>query len=219
MSVRKLARNGKTTWGYVFDLPGSSRADRKRAAKWGFATKKKAAEAEAARRIEEEQKAAASARGIAVLPRTLGELLEEWLKEYVSKLEPKTQEDYYWWIRKLGAPLLALPVQEINALHLTREWNRLAAEGGRHHITKRARPLGVKTVKLVKAAVSSAFTWAIGQGMATSNPVRDSVVPRGQTAPEAAVLTPAQQRLLIDAAQHSDVPRRKRDWACAAKKS
>src|SRR6516225_5165415 len=131
MSVRKLVRNGKTTWGYEFELVGSSRADRKRTAKWGFATKKNAIKAEAERRIEEEAKAEAAARGIAVVPRTLGQLLDEFLAQHVaprkepngasSGLSPKTYEDYQAWISKISAPLRAMPVGEVNALTLTRE--------------------------------------------------------------------------------------------------
>jgi hypothetical protein len=57
MSVHKYkSRAGKIRWGYQFSLPGSTRKDRKRVFGSGFATKGEATDAEAARRMEEQQK-------------------------------------------------------------------------------------------------------------------------------------------------------------------
>jgi integrase len=202
-------------WGYEFELPGSTRTNRKRAYKWNFKREKDAIKAEAERRIEEDAKAEAAARGIAVLPRTLGQLLDEFLEQHVkprkdaagrtSGLSPKTYEDYKQWLSKVGAPLRALPVAEVTTLHLTREWNRIKDEGGRHLITKQARPVSSQTVRLVKSVVSRAFRWGVSQGLAAVNPVRDSEVPRGGKTRETLALTPQQQRTLIDAAMDSDV--------------
>ena len=46
--VKKHTNRGKTTWCFVFDAPGSSRGERHRIRKFGFASKKEAAAAEAA---------------------------------------------------------------------------------------------------------------------------------------------------------------------------
>ena len=206
MSVRYRVVNGRKLWGYEFELPGSTRADRKRAIKWGFKRKKGAKDAEAARITEEQKKAEAAARGLDVLPRTLGELMEEFLTQYVDKkLTEKTRENYREMIKKISAPLKQMPVKELTPLHFTREWNRLRAEGGRHLRTKAPRPLGAGSVALAKAVAQSTFKWAIGQGQADHNPVRDSILPRGEAKRPAVALTPRQQRLLIDASEHPDL--------------
>ena len=48
--------SGKATWYYMFSLPGSTRQDRRRIPDSGFSSKREAEDAEARRRIEEQQK-------------------------------------------------------------------------------------------------------------------------------------------------------------------
>ena len=86
-------------------------------------------DAEAIRRIEEQQKremAKAGARVVAQAPRTLGMLLEEFFAQHVDgKLAPKTAERYHDQAAYLDPELRAMPLAEITPLHLNREWNRL----------------------------------------------------------------------------------------------
>jgi hypothetical protein len=98
MPVHKRKRNGKTTWYYKFDLPGSTRDDRTIIRGFGYGTKQEAVEAEAARRIDEQTKAdlAKVGSGVAAAPpKTLATLLDEFLRQHMEKkLAPKTQERY-----------------------------------------------------------------------------------------------------------------------------
>jgi Phage integrase, N-terminal SAM-like domain len=114
----------------MFSLPGSSRRDRRRVSKSGFATKREAENAEARRRIEELQKlelAKAGAAGIAAKPpTTLTQLLNEFFAQHVEdNLAPKTAERYHEQAAYIDPGLLAMPLADITPLHLNREWKRL----------------------------------------------------------------------------------------------
>src|SRR3984893_1642389 len=84
MSVHKRKyRSGKTVWSYQFALPGATRQERNRIFGNGFATKREAEDAEAKRRIEEQQQrdlAKAGASIAAAPPKTLSTLLEEFIR-------------------------------------------------------------------------------------------------------------------------------------------
>jgi integrase len=206
--VRKRVRNGHTSWGYYFDLPGSTREGRDRISKWGFASKKEAIDQEADRRKQERAQREAAARGVASpLPKTLGELVDEFCTEFADKdLAAKTSERYRDMIRYLSAELVAMPVAELSALHLTREWNRLRASGGHHRRTKEARPLSRKSVANIRGVVSSAFRWAGGQRLVGANPARASVMPRGGEKRQAVALTPKAQKQLVASSLHWKLP-------------
>jgi integrase len=204
MSVYKRTyASGQVVWHYVFSLPGSTRGKRLRITGSGFATKGAAQDAEAARRIEEQQKremAKAGANVVAQAPRTLGMLMEEFFAKHVDeKLAPKTVERYHEQARYLDAELRAMPITEITPLHLNREWNRLQKSGGHHRKTKQPRPLSAKTVRNVAGIVSSAFTRAIRWGLASVNPVTDSEPP-SKKKHLAIALTPAQQAMVLESA-------------------
>src|ERR1039458_9398502 len=99
MSVHKRKYDsGKTVWFYQFALPGATRQQRNRAFGSGYATKSEAKDAEAARRVEEQQKrelAKAGADVAALVPKTLSMLLDEFFRQHVDeKLAPKTVERY-----------------------------------------------------------------------------------------------------------------------------
>src|SRR5215467_4314924 len=110
-------RSGAIRWGYMFSLPGSSREDRRRISKSGFATRREAADAEAIRRVKEQQKLdlAKAASGVAAKPpTTLAMLLEEFFKQHVDKkLAPKTVERYHQQAAYLDPDLLNMPLGEI----------------------------------------------------------------------------------------------------------
>jgi len=171
--------SGKTVWRYMFSAPGSTRQDRRLIGEVGFASKREAGDAEANRRAEELQKyelAKAGATTIAAaLPTTFAMLLQEFFRQHAEeKLAPKTIERYRELAAYLAPELLAMPLGEITALHLNREWNRLLKSGGHHRKTKQARPLSAKTVRHVAGLVSSAFARAQKWGLVTSNPVTHS---------------------------------------------
>src|SRR5215470_7469652 len=105
MPVHKRKRQGKISWYYKFDAPGSKRARRNIIRAFGFVTKQEAINAEAERRIEEQQKfeLAKSGSGVAAAPpKTLAMLMKEFFHQHAeSKLAPKTIERY----RELAACL------------------------------------------------------------------------------------------------------------------
>src|SRR5260370_7553235 len=92
-----------------------------------------------------------------------------------------------------------MPIADITPLHLSREWNRLLESGGHHRRTKQPRPLSKKTVRNIAGVVSSAFAHAIKWGLIAVNPVEQSDPPTPKKR-KGTALTPAQQRLLIEAA-------------------
>jgi len=92
-----------------------------------------------------------------------------------------------------------MPLGEVTALHLSREWNRLLKSGGHHRKTKQARPLSRKTVRHVAGLVSSAFARAEKWGLVTTNPVTRSEPPVPKKH-RGIALTPAQQALVFASA-------------------
>src|SRR5258707_3595294 len=199
---KRKYRSGKTVWRYLFSGPGSSRQDRRLVGEVGFASKQEAIDAEAKRRTKELQKyelAKAGASAVAaVLPTTLAMLLREFFRQHAEeKLAPKTIERYRELAAYLAPELLAMPLGEITALHLNREWNRLLKRGGHHRKTKQARPLSGKTVRHVAGLVSSAFTRAEGWGLVNGHPVTPSEPPI-PTKHSGIALTPAQQALVFE---------------------
>ncbi len=172
--------SGKMSWSYVFDAPDSTRATRRQIKATNFATKKEAADAEAKRRIQAQEDYEASLRGAAAsVPTTLRGLIEEFCKEHGDKnFAAKTVERYRETISYISADLLSMPIKDITPLHLTREWNRLREKGGHHRKTKAARPISGKSVRNIAGVISSAFSRAIRWGLATSNPVTHSDLPR-----------------------------------------
>src|SRR5579871_2379263 len=200
---KRTYKSGKTVWSYLFDGPGATRKERNQFTASGFGSKKEATDAEAARRIEEQRKyEQAQARGPieAPLPQTLGGLLKEFLAEHAEKkLAPKTVERYREQAAYLAPELLAMELGKITPLHLSREWNRLAENGGHHRKTKAPRPLSAKTVRNVAGLVSSAFSRAIRWGLISVNPVTNSEPPRVQKH-QGIALTSAQQSTVFAAA-------------------
>jgi integrase len=203
MSVKKKKYpNGKVRWYYVFDAPGSTKANRKQIKVVGFETKGEATDAEARRRIEEQTAWELSkVQPVAVeVPKTLGMLLKEFLREHAEKkLASKTTERYKDHVTYLSPELLAMPLTELKPLHLSHEWNRLAESGGHHRRTKAPRPLSAKTVRNIAGMVSSAFARGIKWGVVTVNPVTNSEPPKVKKT-QAIALTPMQSDLVLKAA-------------------
>src|ERR1039457_1211122 len=200
---KRKYRSGQIVWHYAFNLPGSTRKKRARITGSGFSSKREAEDAEAIRRIEEQQKRDLAKEGVSIaapLPKTLSMLLEESFRQHVDeKLAPKTIERYHEQAAYLNLELLNMPIGVITPLHLGREWNRLLKTGGHHRGTKQARPLSAKTVRHIAGLVSSAFARAERWGLVTTNPVTHSEPPVPKRH-RGIALTPAQQVLVFESA-------------------
>ena len=162
MPAYKRKRNGKITWLYKFDAPGSTRENRSIVREFGFPTKQEAIAAEVVRRTDEQKKfemRKAGAAGVAAaLPTTLAMLLAEFMKQHAEEhLAPKTVERYREMAAYLAPELLAMPLAEITPLHLGREWARLLKSGGHTRKTKTPRAMEPKTVRNIAGLVSSAY--------------------------------------------------------------
>jgi integrase len=203
MPVHKRKRRSKIDWYYKFDLFGATRENRRIIRAFGFATRQAAAEAEATRRTDEQKKQELEKAGAGVdaaVPKTLATLLDEFFRQHVcDNLAPKTVERYHEQAKYISPELLVKPLTEITPLHLNREWRRLLNSGGHTRKTKSPRPMSAKTVRNIAGVVSSAFSRAIKWGLATTNPVTNSEPPKVKKHLGIA-LTPAQQRMVIEAA-------------------
>jgi integrase len=200
---KRKYRSGQVVWHYAFSLPGSTREDRLRITQSGFATKREAEDAEASRRVEEQQKqemAKAGASVTAAIPKTLSMLLREFFTQHVDeKLAPKTIERYHEQAAYLDPELLKMHIGDITPLHLGREWNRLLKSGGHTRRHKTPRPMTAKTVRNIAGVVSSAFARAIRWGLVTTNPVTQSEPPVPKKH-NGIALTSEQQTLVLESA-------------------
>ena len=204
MAVHKRKRNGKVSWYYKFDAPGSTREGRRIIREFGFATKGEAQDAESVRRVDEQKKfdirKSGAPRVAAALPKTLAMLMDEFFRQHVEeKLAPKTIERYRQQAAYLDPELLQMPLTEITPLHLSREWTRLLKSGGHTRKTKEPKSLSTKTVRNTAGVISSAFTRAVKWGLVERNPVKDSEPPVPKKH-RGIALTPAQQALVFEAA-------------------
>ncbi len=194
--------SGTVLWYYKFQPPGAVRGSLP-IRQFGFATKREGEDAEANRRIEEQQKyeLARAGSGVAAAPpKTLAMLLEEFFVQHVEKkLAPKTIERYHEQAKCLNPELLAMQLAEITPLHLNREWNRLLQNGGRTRREKKPRPLSEKSVRSIAGVVSSAFHRAVKWGLIAANPVSNSEPPVPKKHKGIALL-PTEQFLLIESA-------------------
>lgn len=201
---KRKYKSGAVVWSYVFSGPGATRDHQNQITESGFASKKEAMDAEAASRIEEQQKyELAKAGAVTVtseLPKTLAALVLEFMRQHAQEnLAPKTIERYRECAAYLSPELTGMALSEITPLHLNREWKRLQASGGRTRKDKKPRPMSAKTVRNIAGVVSSAFGRAIRWGLVTANPCTFSEPPKIQKH-KGVALTTTQQDLLIQAA-------------------
>ena len=191
--------SGSVLWFYRFNAPGSTRENRQEIREFGFETKQAAVEAEAKRRIEEQRKYDLAKAGVGIaapIPKTLAMLLAEFLSEHAEK---KSVERYREQAACLDAALLAMPLEAITPLHLSREWGRLLLSGGHTRRDKIPRPLSAKSVRNVAGVVSSAFLRAIKWGLVATNPLTNSEPPIPKKH-EGMAFIPSEQMLLIKSA-------------------
>src|SRR4051812_11140203 len=193
---KRKYRSGKVVWYYQFAPSGSTRQNQNLVTESGFATKQEATAAEAVRRTEELARQAVSAGVAAPMPTTLAMLLTEFMKQHAEEnLAPKTVERYREMAAYLAPELLAMNMTEITPLHLSREWKRLLKCGGHKRKSKMPRAMEPKTVRNIAGLVSSAFARAIKWGLATTNPVTHSDLPKVRKSIGMALLPSEQDRL------------------------
>jgi hypothetical protein len=197
---KRTYRSGKVVWYYQFARLGSTRKSQNLVTESGFATKQEATAAEAVRRTEEQKKVEmrkAGAAGVAAaMPTTLAMLLAEFMKQHAQEnLAPKTVERYHEMAAYIAPELLAMNMTEIAPLHLNREWTRLLKCGGHTRKTKTPRSMKPKTVRNIAGLVSSAYVRAIKWGLATTNPVTHSDLPKVRKRIGMALLPSEQDRL------------------------
>jgi len=206
MPIRKRITKSGVSWGYYLNRPGSTRACRQQITAWGFATKKAAVDAEAARRLELQAESSARQRGVTgEVPATLRELIARFFEEHTG-LAPKTAERYRDHAEALSAELRNLAISDVTTLRLTQEWARLAREGGHHRRTKAVRPLSAKSVRNIAGFLSSVYAKAMEWGIVLTNPVTASAKPKGQQGRESVAFAPDQMRTFIAASVHRVVP-------------
>lgn len=207
MSVKKRTyKSGKVVWRYIFDAPGSGKKARRQITESGFSTKKEALDAEAARRLEVQREWEEAQKPAPEAPKTLRYAIEAFLAEHAERnLAPKTAERYRELAAYLSPALLDMPVAEVTALDLHREWNRLLECGGRHRRTKEPRPLSAKTVRHVCGLVSAVYGKAILWGLVAANPAQNSDPPTVHKR-EVTALTPSQQRVVLEGSVHWALP-------------
>jgi len=193
---KRKYRSGKVAWYYQFTLPGSTRQKQNLVTESGFATKQEAADAEAVRRAEELVRQAANGGVAAPMPTTLSMLLVEFMEQHAEEnLAPKTVERYREMAAYIAPELLAMNMTEITPLHLSREWTRLLKCGGHKRKSTTPRAMKPKTVRNIAGLVSSAFVRAIKWGLATTNPVTHSDLPKVRKRIGMALLPSEQDRL------------------------
>src|SRR2546427_10341890 len=110
---KRKYKSGAVVWSYVFDGP-SADGQRNQITESGFPSKKEATGAEAARRIDEQQKYDLARAGAVTvtseLPKTLANLFSEFLQQHAQEnLAPKTIERYRECLAYLSSDLLAMP--------------------------------------------------------------------------------------------------------------
>jgi len=118
---KRKYKSGSVVWSRVFSGPGATREHQNQITETGFASKKQAQGAEAARRIEEQQKYELAKAGVATVasepPKTLAGLMQLFLQEHAKNLAPKTIERYRESVAYRSPELTGMALCEITPLH------------------------------------------------------------------------------------------------------
>lgn len=181
MTYKRTLKGSGVSWCFKFDAPGSTKQKRIRIQEYGYATKKEATDAEAARRILEAEKAKAPK----LAQITLRQLLTDCQAD--RNLEATTVETYKQMAGYLSDEVLEMEAKDVTAWHLHREWERLSER------------LAPNTIRVTRSVVSAAFGRGLRWGIVTINPADASAPPKAAKGKGMALL-PAQVRTLIDAA-------------------
>jgi len=153
-------------WGYQIFLGRDPRGKQRRVVASGFPTKREAAAA-LRDRIRELEEQAALTTGE---PRTLRQVVMNFLADAERRLGKKTLERYRQMLPYFDQALMETPIGEITTLLLEREYWRLRESGGRRRKTGDARPLAAKTVRGMAGLISAALNDAVRLGLIRSSP-------------------------------------------------
>jgi integrase len=190
---KRERKDGKPSWGYVFDLGKDAEGKRRQSTKCGFGTKR---EAEEALRKAIATAEAETAEVVPSLP-SFSAFFERWMAEHViRKCAPKTAERYrelgQYAIRHMvivprGEPMRFgdILLDAIGPMHLDLMTNALLDAGGA--ATKKfpsGRPLSPETVRHIMVAVHGVFEKAVKWRLINPNPMDDVDLPKVErTAP------------------------------------
>jgi integrase len=111
---------------------------------------------------------------------TLGQFLDEWLKDTVKPhREPKTYRVYEQIVRLYLKPGLGhVKLAKLNAPQVQAAFNHLSKSGGKPDADGNSTPLAAKTVKDVKGVLCSALSCAWRAGLIRDNPAKKVLTPK-----------------------------------------
>lgn len=179
-------------WAYSIYAGRTEEGKQKRIFKSGFKTKRAADDAKNAKLLE--LKAPPTPEPS---PRTFEDFMNEWFEQHAKRnCSPKTAERYRQLWDYVKASVKAMRLCDLTALHLEREYGRLKDSGGRHRKTKKARPLGTRTVRHIAALIKTALNTAVRWNLIPTNPAAVCVLPKGERK-EAPALDADQVELLL----------------------
>lgn len=112
------------------------------------------------------EKAAAKVQAVV----TLGSVAEAYLKQAERRLKSRSFEQVERHLKRDWRPLASMPVTEIKRANVAAQLNVIAVDG---HRVKAAR---------ARSALSAMFAWAMGEGLAESNPVMGTNKPADEKA-------------------------------------
>jgi len=159
-------RGRRRGWAYQIFLGRDASGKQRRITASGFGTKREAAAALRKRLHQLEEQASLTASE----PRTLRQIVLNFLVDAERRLSPKTVERYWHMVPYFHQALMETPVAEITTLMLEREYWRLRESGGRRRKTGEARPLSATTVRKMAGLMSAALNDAVRLGLIRSNP-------------------------------------------------
>ncbi|GIM45915.1 site-specific integrase [Collibacillus ludicampi] len=154
-----------STWAYVVDLPRGEDGKRKQKKKGGFATKKEA-EAALAKFIADVE------RGMYVEDAkiTLGEYLEEWLKDKQANVRKSTFRSYAWLVNNHIIPHIGqIELTKLTPVHLQRLYTKLQQQ---------EQPLSNRSILHAHLIIQEALDRALKWGMVARNVAKAIDPPR-----------------------------------------
>jgi integrase len=185
-------------WAYQIYLGRDASGKQLRVVGSGFRTKKEAAVAMRERIRELEEQAALTAGE----PRTLRQVVLNFLADAERRLGKKTVERYRQMLPYFHAGLMETPVSEITTLLLEREYWRLRESGGRRRRTGEARPLSAKTVRGMAGLISAALNDAVRLGLIRSSPAGAVKLPPAENKERRSLSPEELERYFAAAAGH-----------------
>lgn len=172
--TKRLRKNGRPSWGYVFDAGRDETGNRIQPTKSGFSTKAEAAEAlryairDAIARADAQRNPAP----VPIFP-TFSEFMQTWIDQRAArKCEKKTLERYRELAAYMTRPLGEVQLDQLTPLKIQETIDNLQDSGGRR--TKehpRGQPLSAKTVRHIAFVVHGCLESAVRLEVLSANPM------------------------------------------------